>query len=93
MQVGRTSHVYHSTHKCCFSIRNLCILAHLGKRGEEGGKCTSTLVLHSSTLRMRRRSKKEEVQGQKVSVPKMRERSCPEDEGSQLSPECQNVLL
>lgn len=38
MQVGRTSRVYHSTHKCYFSIHNLCILAYLGKRGEEGGK-------------------------------------------------------
>lgn len=45
MQVSRTSSVYHNIHKFCFSIHNLCILAYVGKRGEEEGKRANTLQL------------------------------------------------
>lgn len=74
--------------------------AELGEKGEEGSKLckyTAALMLHSSILRMRRSPKKKECREKrrfsKVLVPKMMERSWPEDKGSQLSPGCQNVLL
>lgn len=84
MQVGRTSSVYHSMHKCCFSICNLCILAYSEKterKGENWDKCTSTLMLHSSILRMRRKSKKEGVHREKDIVQGV----CSQNIGNKLS--------
>lgn len=100
MQVGRTSRVYHSTHKCCFNIHNLCILLYLGKRERKGANCANILQLRCCIQvywgwggGLKRKECREKRRLSKVSVPKMMERSWPENEGSQLTPGCQNALL